>query len=169
MSGESVHWQLIGEQQMVACGRYCGEQLAATIDRHAPALVIFLCGDLGAGKTTFSRGLLAGLGHCGAVKSPTYTLVEPYSVADFTVNHFDLYRLADPEELHYIGFDEYLDMPGICLVEWPERGTGWLPEPDLTIAISDIQSGAGRQLIWQAKAGRLQQWLQQLPSDEVWR
>jgi len=98
---------------------------------------VYLRGDLGAGKTTLVRGLLRGLGYQGAVRSPTYTLIEPYETVEPPVVHLDLYRLADPEELDYLGLRDLLEDPGLILVEWPERGAGALPPADLELQIAD--------------------------------
>ncbi|TVP90610.1 MAG: tRNA (adenosine(37)-N6)-threonylcarbamoyltransferase complex ATPase subunit type 1 TsaE [Thioalkalivibrio sp.] len=107
---------------------------------------IHLQGDLGAGKTTLVRGFLRALGHEGAVRSPTYTLLEPYEFGGLTVLHFDLYRVADPDELEYLGVREQSDERTLWLVEWPDRGAGWLPEPELVVNLR--QEGAGRRLRW---------------------
>jgi len=104
--------------------------------------VIFLRGDLGAGKTTFSRGFLRGRGHDGSVKSPTYTLVEPYeSVPGGPVFHLDLYRLGDAEELAFLGLGDYLSAEGILLIEWPERAEAQLPLANLDITLTTQGSG----------------------------
>ncbi|MFT4719343.1 MAG: tRNA threonylcarbamoyladenosine biosynthesis protein TsaE [Candidatus Azotimanducaceae bacterium] len=123
--------------------------------------VVFLEGELGAGKTTLSRGILRGMGHQGAVKSPTFTLIEPYDLGAQQVYHFDLYRLEDPQELEYLGIDDYfsgsleepaegsLEKPAegslenqpLCLVEWPDKGAGHLPPHDLSIELVVLDEG----------------------------
>jgi len=128
------------ETEMVALG----EQLGGAFVQYPGALTVHLLGDLGAGKTTLTRGILRAFGHTGAVKSPTYTLVEAYEFTERTVYHFDLYRLGDPEELEYMGIRDYFADHSLCLIEWPARGEGVLPAPDLVIEIS--VAGAGRRL-----------------------
>ena len=130
-----------------------GARLAALTEGQG---VIYLHGDLGAGKTTLSRGIVRGFGHVGAVKSPTFTLVEPYELGDKRIFHFDLYRLADPEELEFLGIRDYFDGASLCLVEWPQRGAGVLPKADLTITISP--QDAGRALLLQPHSARAEAW-----------
>ncbi len=135
MSAEGVDLYLADEPATLALG--------ADLARSCPdgVRVVHLTGDLGAGKTTLVRGWLRALGHSGAVKSPTYTLVESYEPAARTVHHFDLYRLTDPEELDYLGLDGYFDGRALCLVEWPERGAGMLQAPDLIIRLRVDEPG----------------------------
>ena len=114
---------------------------AAGLGAETAGGIIHLRGDLGAGKTTLTRGFLRGYGHEGAVKSPTYTLVEPYELAHCNIYHFDLYRLSDPEEFEYLGTDQYFESPNLCLVEWAEHGAGWAPSADLRIELCETDAG----------------------------
>lgn len=110
----------------------------------AAGLVVFLQGQLGAGKTTLVRGWLRQLGATGAIRSPTYTLVEPYELAGRSLLHLDLYRLSDPAELEQLGVYDTPPESSVWLVEWPERGAGQLPEPDLKILLQ--VAAAGREI-----------------------
>jgi tRNA threonylcarbamoyladenosine biosynthesis protein TsaE len=122
---QSISWSLANEAETIAAG--------ALISRAMSSGVLFLHGNLGMGKTTLARGVIQSLGHQGAVKSPTYTLVEPYEFDDRRVYHFDLYRLGDPEELEYMGIRDYFENSSLCLVEWSEKGEGFLPAADLDL------------------------------------
>jgi len=118
-----------------------GRSLAAALK---PGMTIFLEGPLGVGKTTFCRGILQFYGYRGSVKSPTYTLVEPYEQLSIPVYHFDLYRLGHGEELEYIGVRDYFTETSLCLVEWPTRAKDYLPPPDFTITLTPaLRAGHG--------------------------
>ena len=117
-------------------------------------LLVFLWGDLGTGKTTLVRGFLRGRGHQGAVRSPTYTLVEPYELSPVSVYHLDLYRLSNPEELEFLGGREIFSGDNQVLVEWPDRGQGWLPQPDLELRLAHEQNGRRIGLLARSDAGR---------------
>ena len=124
------------------------EQFGAELWSVLPAKsLVFLQGELGAGKTTLVRGFLRAAGFSGTVKSPTYTLVEEYSLNDRKVFHFDLYRLTSPEELEWIGIRDYFAQNSTCFIEWAERGQSFLPEPDSIITL-DVQ-GDGRSVLWE--------------------
>ena len=123
------------------------EDAAATEDlgrRLAPGMqrgIVYLEGELGAGKTALARAILRGRGYPGKVKSPTYTLVEPYKVSGGMVYHLDLYRISDPEELEWLGLRDMLETQALLLVEWPTRGTGFLPAADLRIVFEVRNAG----------------------------
>ena len=127
-----------------------GARIARVTQGHG---LIFLEGNLGMGKTTLSRGIIRGLGHVGAVKSPTFTLVEPYEIGEGRAFHFDLYRLVDPEELEFLGIRDYFEDDALCLIEWPDKGAGFLPKPDLTITISPQDSGRSLKILSQGSRG----------------
>ena len=124
-------WQISTPELMEELGSSVSKSIAKN---QIPELVIFLSGELGAGKTTWVRGFLRGLAYLGNVKSPTYTLVEPYELPDHQVYHFDLYRLNDSLELELMGIRDYFQA-SLCLVEWPEKADDRLPAPDLHLDI----------------------------------
>ena len=153
MTEGHLRFDLADESATVAMGG----ALAQVIREGA---VLFLHGDLGAGKTTLTRGVIQNLGHSGKVKSPTYTLVEPYELADVSIYHFDLYRLGSPEELEFMGIRDYFDSRAVCIVEWPEKGEGFIPEPDLDVTMNYV--GEAREIHLQARSKRGEALLQQL-------
>jgi tRNA threonylcarbamoyladenosine biosynthesis protein TsaE len=122
--------------------------------------VVYLRGDLGAGKTTLTRGLLRSLGVTGAVRSPTYTLVEIYEVGAPTALHLDLYRLNDPEELGNLGLREWATAGHLWLIEWPERGAGRIPEADLVITLTAGDDGHDIEVIPRSELGA--RWVERL-------
>ena len=133
-------------------------------------LNIALKGDLGAGKTTFARYLIQNMGHVGRVKSPTYTLCEPYSITldgkdGFTVHHFDLYRMRDPLEWQEAGFAEHFDAPGFCLIEWPEKAQGTLPAFDIEIELQAGQDEMERTITLHALNAQGKSILDHLPQN----
>ncbi len=121
---------LADETATIAMGKRIADIVKANLNH---GITVYLNGDLGAGKTTLTRGFVQGMGHDGNVKSPTYTLVEPYDLLDWQVYHFDLYRLADPEELEYMGIRDYFNDRSCSFIEWPEKGKGMIASADLVI------------------------------------
>lgn len=122
----AINLELTNDKSTFAFGEHLGQ-----LSR--PQTVIYLNGELGTGKTTFARGFLKGRGYFGKIKSPTYTLVESYSCSSLTVYHLDLYRLKQAEELEFLGIRDYVANDGILLIEWPELGKGFIPEPSLKL------------------------------------
>jgi tRNA threonylcarbamoyladenosine biosynthesis protein TsaE len=147
LPGSSLTRWLDGEDATTAFGA----ALAAGL---GPGMVIYLRGELGAGKTTLARGILRGLGYTGRVKSPTYTLVELYKVSKLYLYHFDFYRLEDPHAWIDAGFREYFDARAVCLVEWPERAGGSLPPADLDIRLEIRAHGRDAAILAATAAGR---------------
>jgi tRNA threonylcarbamoyladenosine biosynthesis protein TsaE len=130
------------------------EQLGARLADSVTPAIVYLRGDLGAGKTTLARGFIHALGYAGKVRSPTYTLVEPYPCERCPVFHLDLYRLADAEELEWLGLRDMLAEPALLLVEWPERGSGILPPADLIIYMEYSDSARVAHLVAASEAGK---------------
>ena len=127
---------LNGEEETVRLGERLSDLLVPLCQQEHRAYSLHLQGDLGAGKTTLSRGFILRQHYQGTVKSPTYTLVEPYAFENFSIFHFDLYRLSDPEELEYMGIRDYFSKSACCLIEWPEKACGVLPPADLAVIFS---------------------------------
>jgi len=141
----SKQFSLVDESATIAMGNQLANHVKNQLKK---GIVAYLNGDLGAGKTTLTRGFVQGMGHRGNVKSPTYTIVEPYDLAGWKVYHFDLYRLADPEELEFIGIRDYFKDNCCSFIEWPEKGMGLLANAD--ISINMVYDDEQRILILQA-------------------
>ncbi|MGW8246970.1 MAG: tRNA (adenosine(37)-N6)-threonylcarbamoyltransferase complex ATPase subunit type 1 TsaE [Acidiferrobacterales bacterium] len=157
--GERAQYQVPNERRM----EQFGACLSPLIGHH---VLLTLQGELGAGKTTLVRGLLRGAGYSGPVKSPTFSLVEPYEIGSSKVFHFDLYRLQDPEELEYIGIRDYLATPALCVIEWPEKAGDFLPVGDIHIMIK--RTGQGRELKIQALTERGQKAMRDNSLPDCW-
>lgn len=138
-----------------------GQALASGI---APGRVMHLRGDLGAGKTTLARGLLRALGYAGRVKSPTYTLVELYSLSSLNLYHFDFYRFKDQDEWLSSGFRDYFNTQSVCVVEWPERAGDLLARPDLEVRLEFDATTAGRRAVLEAFSPAGSSWLSRFSS-----
>lgn len=142
---------LADEPAMVQFGHQLVQHLAPQAEQNG--VVVYLNGNLGAGKTTLSRGMIQGLGHQGKVKSPTYTLVEEYQLGEKRVYHFDLYRLSDPEELEFMGIRDYFSANSICLIEWAEKGAGLLAQADLIVNIAYADNARQIELVANSDIG----------------
>ena len=130
MIGQKLEHIMLNEQATIAFGRCISNAIAED------AATLYLCGGLGAGKTTLCRGIVQGFGHIGVVKSPTYTLVESYQNEVINIHHMDCYRLNDPQELEYIGIRDYLLSGHLQLIEWPELGKGVIAKADISITLN---------------------------------
>lgn len=144
-------WQAADESEMLTLGLTLCKGFSTNSSG-----VVYLHGTLGMGKTTLSRAIVQGFGWQGPVKSPTYTLVETYPFKNFEINHFDLYRISDPEELEYIGIEDFFSNSSLNLIEWPDNGSGYLPRPDLIIDFEEM--GTGRMITLNPQNDKGSEW-----------
>lgn len=152
------------EAQLLAFGERLAKAFKAYLaEDSAHSLVVYLNGELGAGKTTLTRRIVQSFGHQGNVKSPTYTLVEEYALPPYHLYHFDLYRLADPEELEFMGIRDYFRAQTLCLLEWASKGEGMIPSADLIIQID--YEGEGRRITLKPQTDVIAQVLAKLSPD----
>ncbi len=152
---DQIEGRLENESATLDLGRrLAAATLADSCAGSGKTTVIHLHGELGAGKTTLTRGVLRGYGFKGPVKSPTYTLVEPYELAQRPVYHFDLYRLADPGEVEFLGAEDYFAGGSLCIFEWAERGGGQIPAADLNIELRGAGAWRRFQCLARTAAGR---------------
>lgn len=151
----AFQWKLPTEADTLALG-------ASLMECLQPGMIIDLVGGLGAGKTTLVRGLLRAAGVDGPVRSPTYTLVELYTVSRLSFHHFDFYRFSDPDEFLDAGLDEYFDGRAVCLLEWPDRARPHVPRADLTIVLELGPAGVGRHARLRAESAMGRQCLTEL-------
>lgn len=141
---EKLKFTLENEEKTLQFGQILASNLIPQLSNLQRAICLYVVGDLGAGKTTMTRGFINSLKFDGIVKSPTFTLVEPYDFKDFFVYHFDLYRLNDPEELEFMGIRDYFLKKAICIIEWPEKAEGYLADPDFII---DMKYGSDKRYV----------------------
>lgn len=150
-----AHFSFENEAEMLKFGSRLATHFRLMLDEDPHAsLVVYLNGELGAGKTTLTRSIVQSFGYVGNVKSPTYTLVEEYALSPYALYHFDLYRLADPEELEFMGIRDYFRAQTICLLEWASRGKGMIPPPDLVVQIDYAEPGRTLTLQEQSPRGQ---------------
>lgn len=143
------------ETQLLKFGHTLAQFFATQLAQDPNAsLVVYLNGELGAGKTTLTRSIVRAFGHQGNVKSPTYTLVEEYPLPPYALYHFDLYRLSDPEELEFMGIRDYFRPQTLCLIEWASRGEGMIPNADLVIQIDYADDGRNIRLLPHSERGK---------------
>lgn len=151
----SISFHFANEDLMLEFGQKFALALKAQLQaQNDKGLTVYLNGELGAGKTTLTRSIVLAFGHQGNVKSPTYTLVEEYHLPPFSLYHFDLYRLADPEELEFMGIRDYFQPKTLCLLEWASKGEGMIEPADIMVQIDYANEGRNITLLPQSATGK---------------